>query len=58
MFTAHDPENMVKNHASASHITALYISRSGAIGIQTEDPKVIQVDFSQWDNIMQQFIKN
>jgi hypothetical protein len=40
MFTAHDPENMVKNHASASHITALYISRSGAIGIQTEDPKV------------------
>ena len=40
MFTAHDPKNMVKNHASSSHITALYISRSGAIGIQTEDPKV------------------
>jgi len=40
MFTAHDPENMIINHASSSHITALYISRSGAIGIKTEDPKV------------------
>jgi len=40
MFSALDPENMIKNHLSASHITALYISRSGAIGIKTEDPKV------------------